>query len=1059
MPTPNLHCRSVIYVILCVYWPLIASSKDISYLEIDQLIETAIDTGDTEQAIIHLNVGRAKSKNEFGTQDTLYANYTAQLGYIYSLNEQYSQAIKLLLEAKDIQASVIGINDISYASTLNDLGLVYIEVGDYKQAERYTKVALKIIKQNIGTQNQRYAITLNNLAHLYELMGRFSQAEQFFKKVKKIDLLTLGHEHPDYAVTLDNMGKLYRSIGRYGESEYYLLEAIRINKKALGQSHPNYANNLNNLALLYFDMGKYDQAETLYIEASTIYAKSLGVDHSYYATSIHNLATLYAASNQLKKAHKYFSKALNLFAKTRGQQSIVYLNCLDHIADLYIRMGRYHEAELLFEEVLLVKSNSIGPTHPLYGTSLDKLAQLYQKQKKFKQAEKLFLKAIEITKNAWGTHHPKHIISIINMANHYRKAKNYLLAQQYAFIALRALSLPDLEDTIDANWVKTILQHTFTSNEHRFEMTNSLNLVFQLLSNDKSNKSRKQKAWVTQVAIMLFKQIKDSFCNEKDKLRMLAKSHEWMIRSLAVLDHDTQMDKIFDIVELHKSVLLLEAIQKSNVNNMSFVPDSIIYLEKELHKQFTQVQATLYREASRSIKDSLRALLNTITLKIDSFKNEIEKKHPKFAKLKYQPSGISIRDIQKSLHDQTALIEYIVSDSMLYIIYIDQNNAKIHNQPIYKSDLFAKLDQLRAIVSDYSQTGHRLNVRTAQNEFVNTQYVEAAHWCYTHLIAPVIKGNRQKNLIIIPDEKLAQIPFETFLVEKPNTKRPDYNQLYYLVKDINISYNYSALLWKENNDYRVNQPSQTILAMASSYQQRYHKDYPKLRWPKGSLQSLPAAKKEVLGLKKKYKGYFAVDTIATERNFKFQAKNHGIIHLAMHGIINDRYPMLSGLVFSEDGDSIEDNLLYAYEVTHLELMADLIVLSACETGHGRFDIGNGVASLARAFMYAGAPSLVVSMWQVDDFITATIMKSFYQNLAMGQGKAEAIRQAKLSYIKKAKGSKGHPAFWAPFIHIGNSTPIKIQQKTNKKWVIWSLIVGLCIPTILLLYRKQKIVRF
>ena len=161
----------------------------------------------------------------------------------------------------------------------------------------------------------------------------------------------------------------------------------------------------------------------------------------------------------------------------------------------------------------------------------------------------------------------------------------------------------------------------------------------------------------------------------------------------------------------------------------------------------------------------------------------------------------------------------------------------------------------------------------------------------------------------------------------------------------------------------------------------------------------------------------------------------------MHGMLNSQYPILSSLAFTESRDSIEDNFLQAYEISNMKLNADMVVLSACETGYGRFEQGEGVMSLARSFMYAGIPSLVVSLWQVNDASTAKIMQLFYKNISAGMDKAEALRQAKLSYIKGQSGIMTHPAFWAAFVQLGDSSPIKIKEKNEYSAIVW-LSIGI-----------------
>jgi CHAT domain-containing protein len=162
----------------------------------------------------------------------------------------------------------------------------------------------------------------------------------------------------------------------------------------------------------------------------------------------------------------------------------------------------------------------------------------------------------------------------------------------------------------------------------------------------------------------------------------------------------------------------------------------------------------------------------------------------------------------------------------------------------------------------------------------------------------------------------------------------------------------------------------------------------------------------------------------------------------MHGLLDAQNPTLSALAFSEDGDSIENNFLQAYEISQMQLNANLVVLSACETGYGNFEKGNGLASLARAFMYAGVPALLVSLWEVNDQSTAIIMHSFYENLANGENKAYALQKAKLNYISQANNIAAHPAYWSPFIQLGDFSPIAIAPKSNGFNYIWVAAIGL-----------------
>jgi CHAT domain-containing protein len=142
------------------------------------------------------------------------------------------------------------------------------------------------------------------------------------------------------------------------------------------------------------------------------------------------------------------------------------------------------------------------------------------------------------------------------------------------------------------------------------------------------------------------------------------------------------------------------------------------------------------------------------------------------------------------------------------------------------------------------------------------------------------------------------------------------------------------------------------------------------------------------------------------------------LHFAVHGVVCESSPERSGLILTLDDDAVEDGILETREIFDLRLAADLVVLSACDTGVGRLVRGEGVVGLARAFFYAGVPSLVVSMWQVPDQSTADLMTAFYRHLDEGENKAAALRWAKIRLID-AGGGNSAPLYWAPFILLGS----------------------------------------
>jgi CHAT domain-containing protein len=225
-----------------------------------------------------------------------------------------------------------------------------------------------------------------------------------------------------------------------------------------------------------------------------------------------------------------------------------------------------------------------------------------------------------------------------------------------------------------------------------------------------------------------------------------------------------------------------------------------------------------------------------------------------------------------------------------------------------------------------------------------------------------------------------------------------------------------------------------------------------------TLVDLKWSESEVTDITDMLSGVAYIKSNATESEFKKNASDANILHLATHALIDDEQPLYSKMIFANEKDSCEDGYLNTYELYNMELNADLVVLSACNTGYGKCVHGEGIMSLARGFLYAGCPSIVMSLWPVDDQYTSIVMKNFYQGLTDSLRKNEALRQAKLTLINNGDENSANPFYWAGFISIGNPNPIDLDVgKRNKKsylFIIISVLFTIGIMTIIYIKHKQ-----
>ncbi|MEM6829997.1 MAG: CHAT domain-containing protein, partial [Bacteroidota bacterium] len=289
-------------------------------------------------------------------------------------------------------------------------------------------------------------------------------------------------------------------------------------------------------------------------------------------------------------------------------------------------------------------------------------------------------------------------------------------------------------------------------------------------------------------------------------------------------------------------------------------------------------------------------------------------------------------------------------------------------------------------------------------------------------------------LVIVPDGPLCLVPFETLLTDDWQTEN-DYASLPFLQSRYIIHYATSAnLYFTKMNSHRSVRKNRAI-AFAPTYSDKELAFITKTSKRGKEASGLIWNKKEVESIPNYFEASLFLDKEAHERQFKNQINHHyDIIHLAMHAIIEDEAPLNSRLVFSSAKDSIEDNLLHLYEIYSMKIPSNLVVLSACETGFGNLAKGEGIMNMGRAFVHAGSPNVIMSLWQVDDRSTSKLMQLFYEHLATGMSTDRALWLAKKDYLQTADPIYAHPYYWSGIILSG--TQGILAKKDSSSYLIY-----------------------
>ncbi|WP_438712798.1 CHAT domain-containing protein [Aquimarina muelleri] len=311
---------------------------------------------------------------------------------------------------------------------------------------------------------------------------------------------------------------------------------------------------------------------------------------------------------------------------------------------------------------------------------------------------------------------------------------------------------------------------------------------------------------------------------------------------------------------------------------------------------------------------------------------------------------------------------------------------------------------------------------------------------------------------MVPDGPLWHCNFELLLTQKDASNNPA--ALSYLLKDYAISYANSAnVLFGLGKTNSTLKKQQECLAFSFSDTTTIDTKTMSLATLRDTKIDLPGTRKEIKAIADIINGQYYFGSQAIEANFKKNAGNYTILHLALHGEVDNEQPENSKLLFTKSKDSVEDSYLYSHELFALDIPAELTVLSACNTGSGKITKGEGIISLGTAFQYAGTKSLVLSSWEISDSTTPELMKNFYTNLKTGMNKAKALQQAKLQYLTTANINRTQPFYWGGFYLVGDTTPIPFENNTTWYWGIGIAILGILFFGMRWLFKRKRRSKF
>ncbi len=991
-------------------------------------------------------------KTSQGEESNDYVYSLNSLALVYEFQGKYKQAEPLYLEALSIREKILGTDHPDNISTLSNLAALYVSQGLYEKANPLLEHALKIISNTSGEQHPYYATIMNNLAALLAKQGRYSQAEQLFETVRLTRQEILGKNHPDYAGALLNLAGLYRDQGLYDRSMALYQEALTITEKTLGQDHPHYATLLGNLAGIYSILGQYKKAEPLQLKALTIREKALGAQHPDYAATLNNLATIYSSQGIYEKARSLYQQVVAIQEETLGKKHPDYANSLNNIAKLLAIQGALTEAERLYLEAVDIIDEVLGGAHPTQAVYLSNLAEFYLSQKEYQKAETFAQKSLRILEKTVGTRHATYANALNYLASVYQVQGDYQRAEPLHKQARNLIS-----EVLGTNHMD------FVQSSNRLAGLYVEQGFYQKAAPVSKAASR-----------ALLWQIKHNLVHLSEREKNLffqTLKHNLEIYHSLTLKTFTQMPSltgwIYDLTLATKG-LLFQSSQKIRRRIVNSSDSTLIQKFQQWQNQ-REYLAHIYT-LSQTEKQERAIQTNQLEEQVNLLEKELSRRSELFAQAQ-DTSAYHWQDIQQILEPRQAAIEIIrthyyhqneQTDSVLYLALIIKPETRDQPELVVLPDGRHLEGKYLASYHNYIQNQTRDQVSYQQywqpiaEKLENVEKVYFSADGVYHQINLNTLQNPQTGKYLLEEISLQLVNSTQQLVSPYQSKLPSQG---------------AVLIGHPRYDLEVKHHQKLIQDYHATRNTRSSDRYTiGEKLAQLTLPDLPGTEVEVRQIHQQlqaqgWQSALYLNEHALEEIIK-QTRSPRILHIATHGFFQeslptppasdlqrsstspqpekpnlssirgslhtpfelpDQNPMLrSGLLLAgvtsyaqrqeAYAHRVENGLLTAYEAMHLDLEGtELVVLSACETGKGKIQSGEGVYGLQRGFQQAGAESVLMSLWKVDDTATQTLMNSFYRHwIDDRMPKREAFQRAQL----EMKAEYKYPYYWGAFVMVG-----------------------------------------
>jgi len=956
----------------------------------------------------------------------------------------------------------------------------------YSQDEISVHSLLNEIRTYQEDENwESYLLSIQSLSEQYLDNEQIDSSILYLEKALDISYHSFGVDSI-WAKCYHQLGISYYTKTNDKEAIKNWSKAINIRKNIFPENHLDIIKGYRNIGTAYIQYEELDLGIQNLNKAYDLNISRKNPDEIRIAQLSGELGSAYTLSEDLDRAIRYLTIA-------EEQAKLVFQEEYWEINYIYNRWWHFYNLKGDTEKMKSYSNKSIDLLESVddkydedymdMASAYNNLGIAFEIEKKYDKSKSAYLKSIQLYKNLIHIDYVEQYLASCysNVSLVFKYLNDYESALQYIN---KALSLDtknnkiiseviDLDNKAEIllkkgdtkNALLTINEAIAKSKKEKGDNLYTVNKQLRILLNrtkgkvlneifdhDKDIQHLKDAAASIPENVKLLDEIRNGFQSEESKAFLAVEAKSIMEEAIRVYlkihqikGDDSFILKAWELSAKAKSIILLESLRTSQAKKSTGVKSLILQKEDSLKKQLAFLENEIYNQPDEAVRYN-QQFLDT-TSELEKLQAKIMEENPKYSQATMDIADFSI---EQSLYGiQEDVIEYFLGEKNNYVFSKTESGISCHEISA-DYDISKLMNQIRKSTVDIFKNSL---VKDEKYKAAVSLYNASASNLYTALISSVNdKAKLGHDLLVIPDGILGYLPFDLLLTE--SSEGNEFNTKPYLINDHNISYTYSLALLDEMKNAKHTKTTSQLLAMAPLFENNDEVyKYGDRIVKKEKQPSLYFNVSEGEAVQAIMGGDMISGTQATEAYFMDHAADYKIIHLSTHGKANDDKGSFSYLAFTEIVDSTENEFVYNYDLYNLDLNAEMVVLSACETGLGELKAGEGIISLSRGFSYAGAKSIINTLWTINDYRTKEIMESFYTGIAAGQEKNIALRTAKLKFIED-NPNEALPFYWAAFIPVGDMSAIQNSSSFNPKiLILFITLVSFMIAYFM--YRKKN----